>query len=64
MKSPSLNETYTKNVCDTPSNRSDKDTKYTKNKSTQNSENFSDNMKETTDKFIDDLVEGQETIRI
>ena len=64
MKSPSLNETYTKNVCDTPSNRSDKDTKHTKNKSTQNSENFSDNMKETTDKFIDDLVEGQETIRI
>ena len=64
MKSPSLNETYTKSVCDTPSNRSDKDTKYTKNKSTQNSENFSDNMKETTDKFIDDLVEGQETIRI
>ena len=56
-KSTSLNETYIKNVCDTPSNRSDKDTKYTKNKSTQNSESFSDNMKETIDKFIDDLVE-------
>ena len=52
-KSTSLNETYIKNVCDTPSNRSDKDTKYTKNKSTQNSESFSDNMKETIDKFID-----------
>ena len=61
-KSTSLNETYIKNVCDTPSNRSDKDTKYTKNKSTQNSESFSDNMKETIDKFIDDLVEGEETV--
>ena len=55
------NETYIKNVCDTLSNRSDKDTKYTKNKSTQNSKNFSDNMKETIDKFIDDLVEEEET---
>ena len=33
-----------------------------KNKSTQNNENFSDNMKETIDKFIDDLVEGKETV--
>ena len=33
-----------------------------KNKSTQNSESFSDNMKETIDKFIDDLVEGEETV--
>ena len=37
-KSTSLNETYIKNVWDTPSNQSDKDTNYTKNKSTQNSE--------------------------
>ena len=55
-KSTSLNETYIKSVCDTPSNRCDKDTKYTKNKSVQNSESFSDNTKETIDIFIDDLV--------
>ena len=61
-KSTSLNETYIKNVCDTPSKQNDKDTKCTKNKSTQNSESFSDNMKETINKFIDDLVEGEETI--
>ena len=33
-----------------------------KNKSTQNSESFSDNMKETIDKFVDDLVEGEESV--
>ena len=61
-KSRSLDETFSKNVCNIPSNWSDRDTKYIKNKSTQNSENFSDNMKETIDKFIDDLVEGGETL--
>ena len=61
-KSTSLNETYIKHVRDNPSNRSDKDTKYTRNKSTQNSESYSDNMKETIDKFIGDLVEGKETV--
>ena len=61
-KSTYLNETYLKSVCDTPSNRSGKDTKYTKNKSAQNSESFSNNMKETIDKFIDDLVEREETV--
>ena len=57
LKSTPLNKTYIKNNCDTPSNRSDKDTKYTKNKSTQNSESLSNNMKETIDKFNDNLVE-------
>ena len=61
-KSRSLDETFSKNVCNIPSNWSDRDTKYIKNKSTQNSENFSDNMKETIEKFIDDLVEGGETL--
>ena len=55
-KSTPSNETYIKNAY------SDKDTKHTKNKSTQNSENFLDNMKETIEKFIEDLVEGEETV--
>ena len=61
-KSAPSNKTYIKNVYRTPSNRSDKDTEYTKNKSIQNRENFLDNMKETIDKLIDDLVEGEETV--
>ena len=54
-KSTSLNKTSIKNVCDTLWKQSDKYTKYTTNKSTQNSENFSDNIKETIDKFTDDF---------
>ena len=61
-KSTLLNKTYIKNVWDTPSSRSDKDTKYTKNKSTHNSERFSNDMKETIDEFIDNLVEREETV--
>ena len=44
-KSKLLNAAYIKNVCDTHLNLSDKDTKFTKNKSAQNNERFSNNMK-------------------
>ena len=54
-KSTSLNKASIKNVYGTLWKQSDKYTKYETNKSTQNSENFSDNIKETIDKFTDDF---------